>query len=109
MMRSAVLALLVAAASAFAPASMVRRDRLQWNGIIFVCAPTYLRLCLDFTAVSARWIRFLERRGNVQGYSFLGPTRKARWIHGWRHGIRPYASVSNDLHHNIAHRQILGY
>jgi hypothetical protein len=49
----------------------------------------FFNFCVDPTN-----FRCLERGGDVQGHSFLGQARKARWIHGRRYGIRPHAFVS---------------
>ena len=112
MMKSAILSLLVATASAFAPASQVRvksgthlffpisRRVLSGSEIQnFDHSPLLYQSVLSslFSFSVPTGFCCSERRRILQVYPFLGPPRKVRWIFAWRYGIRPHASVSYAL------------
>ena len=123
-MKSFCLALLVAGASAFAPAQQVCNptvDHFRWGSrgwdrsssgtiistrerntmaiqVLWLTIECYLTFCflpsLVISSVGPAHFYGIECRGVLQVHSFLGPTREARWIHGWWYGIWPHALVS---------------
>ena len=108
MMKSAIVSLLLASASAFAPASQVSKTYcrftcVSWSDLLFVDCYAWITLLtscsmikfnLLVTVGSKSWVCILECRGNVQVHPLFGSSRKARWFDGRRYGFWPHASVS---------------